>query len=215
MRERSVDAWISLGVYQANAGQTMSVGVALGKLSRETPFAIDRLLIVRLNESTRLMMDGLPAGRTLVSLMDDPQTLFYEVWSNAPAKVKDRGSEFNDVPAWNGKLTSRLLEVPYLAPIWVEWLLGNRLPQGTYEVYVWIPAKHATVVADYVLLADGKVVERDSPATVNQADHAGVWWTLGTWTLDKEATVGLRLIVAAGATGEIGVDAVAIVKVEQ
>ena len=211
----SVDVWISLGIYQANAGQTMSVGVTLGQLSQDAPFAVDRLLIVRLNESASQMLDGLPAERTLVSLMDDSQASFFEVLKEGPVKVKDRGDPFNDVQAWNDSFISRVLEKPYIAPIWVEWLLGNRLPPGTYEVYIWIPAKHATLVADYALLADGKVVERSNPAQVNQADHAGVWWTLGTWTLDKEATVGLRLIVAAGVTGEIGVDAVAIVKVEQ
>ncbi len=211
----SVDAWISLGIYQANAGQTMSVGVTLGQLSQDAPFAVDRLLIVRLNESASQMLDGLPAERTLVSLMDDSQASFFEVLKEVPVKVKDRGDLFNDVQAWNDSFISRVLEKPYIAPIWVEWLLGNRLPPGTYEVYIWIPAQHATIVANYAMLADGKVVERSNPAQVNQADHPGVWRSLGTWTLDTEATVGLRLIVAAGVTGEIGVDAVAIVRVEQ
>jgi hypothetical protein len=193
----------------------MNVSITLGQLSKDTPFAIDCLLIVRLNESARQMLDGLPSGRPLVSLMDDTQASFYEVLQEGPVYVRDRGNLFNDVLAWNGSFTSRKLEKPYLLSIWVDWLLGNRLPPGIYEVYVWIPNKHATVVADYAFLADGQVVERDSPATVNQIDHASAWWTLGIWTLDKEATVGLRMIVAAGALGEIGVDAVAIVRVEQ
>lgn len=217
---RPKDAWISLGVYQINAGQTLSVAVTLGQLTKDTPFAIDRLLIVRLNESTRQMLDMLPSGRTLVSMLDDPWAKFYEISKDEksgnliPNSTSTRGEEFSDVQAWNGSMTSRKLEQPY-APIWVDWTLGDRLSPGTYEVYVWIPIQHATVVANYFLLADGKVVERPSPAQINQADHPGAWVSLGTWTLDKEAIVGLRMIVDAGVVGEIGVDAVAIVKVEQ
>lgn len=213
--ERSVDAWISLGVYQANAGETMSVGVALGQLSLDMPFAVDRLLIVRLNESTMQMLDRLPARRTLVSLMDDTQASFFEISQEGPVKVNDRGNSFSNVQAWNGGFLSRTFTIPFGRQIWIDWLRGDRIEMGTYEAYVWIPAKHATVIADYAFLADGQIVERDRPARVNQADHAGVWWTLGTWTLDKEATVGLRMIVASDALGEIGVDAVAIVRVEQ
>ncbi|MBK6647481.1 MAG: hypothetical protein IPG44_17335 [Anaerolineales bacterium] len=213
--QQKTDAWVSLGVYQANAGQTLAVQLAIGELTDKKPFAVDRLLVVRLNESTRQMLDQLPAGRPLVSLLDDPAVRFFEVVGGEPKQVKDRGALFNDVQAWNGSFTSRPLNEPLTIPVWVEWTSENRLSAGTYEVYVWIPALHATVVADYFLLADGKEVDRPNPATINQKDHAGKWLSLGTWDLPQESMVSLRMIVAAGVTGEIGLDAVAIVKVEQ
>ena len=208
------DTWISLGTYQVNAGQKLSVSVTLGELTDQTPFAVDRVLIVRLNESNWQMLDALPAGRTLASLMDDSTATFFEVVDSKPVAVKDRGNFFTDVKAWNGSFTSRSL-TEATVPIWVDWMPVNRLSPGTYEVLVWIPENHATVVVDYVLLADNKIVERPNPAQVNQSDHKGVWWTLGTWTLEKESVVSLRMIVADGALGDIGVDAAAIVSVGQ
>jgi len=202
-------------VYQINAGQNLTVQISLDQLTKDTPFAVDRLLIVRMDEPTRQMMDLLPSGRVLVSMMDDPDAKFYEFTQGTnKTPVQDRGQFFNDVLAWNGSLSSRALIQPYPIPIWVEWTPVNRLAAGTYEVYVWIPSQHATVEAEYFLMVNGKVVERPNPALVNQKDHSGVWLTLGTWDLPEESLVGLRMVVAPGITGEIGVDAVAIVSVK-
>jgi hypothetical protein len=88
------------------------------------------------------------------------------------------------------------------------------VPAGNYEVQVWIPAQYATAEVEYFLLADGEVVQRDNPSKVNQADHNGVWYTLGIWELPDEAAVTLRLVVEKGAVGEVGLDAVAILRVE-
>lgn len=210
------DRWISLGVYQINAGQSLSVKLALGQLAKETPFAVDRLLIVRMNVANSQMLEGLPSGRALVSLLDDFDAKFYEVTADkGPVLVRDRGVFYTDVLGWNGAISSRALTQPLAIPIWVEWTPVNRLSAGKYEVYVWMPAQHATTVVDYALLADGRDVERPSPAQVSQRDHAGVWLSLGLWDLPEEGMVGIRMIVAPGVTGEIGVDAVAIVKVDQ
>jgi hypothetical protein len=213
---RAADEWISLGVYQANAGQSLIVQAKLGELTEETPFAVDRVLIVRLNEASRQILDLLPTGRTLVSLLDDSEARFLEVvGGTAPTQTQDRGSLFNDVMAWNGSFSSRTLAEPASFPIWVDWTPANRLTAGTYEVQVWVPAQHATIITEYALLGDEKMVERPNPAPVNQKDHPGAWVTLGTWDLPEEAAVSLRMIIAAGMTGDIGVDAVAILRVEQ
>ncbi|MBI5823889.1 MAG: hypothetical protein HZB18_07680 [Chloroflexi bacterium] len=210
------DHWISLGVYQVNVGQSVSVKLALGQLAKETPFAVDRLLIVRLSAGNSQMLEGLPSGRELASLLDDFDAKFYEVTADkGPVQVRDRGVLYSDVLGWNGSFSSRALTQPLAIPIWVEWAPVNHLPAGKYEIYVWMPAQHSTAVVDYALLADGKVLERPSPAQVNQRDHAGVWISLGLWDISEEALVSLRMIVAPGVTGEIGVDAIAIVKVDQ
>jgi hypothetical protein len=209
---KNSDRWLPLGVYSIARGQSLGVTVTTGELTADIPFAVDRLLIVRINETTRQMLDALPAGRTLVSLLDNAQATFYE----ANIKVKDQGATFTDTLAWNGDLLSRGLgETGYVAPIQVDWAALNRLPPGEYEVYVWIPAQHATVAGEYILLTDDQPFKRDNPATVNQKDHSGVWLSLGTWKLDKEALVGLRLLVEKNTPGEIGIDAVAIVSVGQ
>lgn len=214
-KEQVSDKWLALGVYRINAGQSLTVEIALEQLTKDAPFAIDRLLIVRLNEPTRQMIDLLPSGRTLVSMLDDADVRFFEVVGGTePIQVKDRGLSFTDVLAWNGSLSSRNLEKAVTFPIWVDWNPENRLAAGTYEVYVWIPAQHATVITEYFLLADGKVVKRSNPAQVNQKDHSGTWLSLGTWDLSNDAAVSLRMVVAPGTTGEIGVDAVAIVSVK-
>ena len=95
----------------------------------------------------------------------------------------------------------------------MDWQAQNRLPPGTYELYVWVPGSHATIIADYTLLGDGVVVPRDTAAQINQADYEGEWVSLGTWTLNAEATVGVRMIIGRNVPGLIGVDAVALVRV--
>jgi len=133
--------------------------------------------------------------------------------------------QYEDALAWNASITSLALTgTNNTAEIWAQWQpphlaapdssLVTRLPAGKYEVQVWIPAQHATAAVEYFLLADGKVVERASPAQVNQADFAGGWVTLGIWELPNEAAVTLRLVVEKGAVGEVGLDAVAILRVE-
>ena len=202
------DRWLPLGVYSIAQGQSLSVKVTTGELTANAPFAVDRLLIVRINEPTRQMLELLPAGRTLVSLLDNPQATFYQVG----ARLLDQGLTFRDTLAWNGDFVSKNLgPTGERAPVWVDWEALNRLPAGEYEVYVWIPAQHATAAGEYILLVDGKPFKRDNPATVNQNDYHGEWVTLGTWRLDREALVGLRFQVEKGIPGEIGVDAVAIV----
>lgn len=204
--------WLSLGVYQAAPGQSLSVTIILGELTVDTPFAVDRLLIVRVNEQTRQMLDALPAGRTLVSLLDNAQATFYELNDSTPVRTQSQGNLFNDALAWNRDFLSRNLgETGYAAPVQVDWSALNRLPAGEYEIYVWIPAQHATVAGEYILLADDLPLKRDNPATVNQRDHGGVWVSLGLWKLERDALVGLRFLVDRNVPGEIGIDAVAIV----
>lgn len=221
------DVWQSLGAYQVNAGQTLHVGVDLPKLGGDAvdPFSADRVLIVRLDEPARQMLDLLPAGRPLVSLLDDGVGIrYFQNKTGTSATFKDT-PEYEDVLAWNGSMTSlELTDANNTAEIWAQWQpphlaapdspLVTRLAAGTYEVQVWIPAQYATAEVEYFLVADGKVVERASPVKVNQADYAGEWVTLGIWELPNEAAVTLRLVVEKGTLGEVGLDAVAILRVE-
>lgn len=209
--------WLPLGVYLAEAGQTMSIHVDLPPLTAETPFAADRILIVRLNEPEREMLDALPGGRPLVSLLDDSNAVIYQV--NGSGAVSHTYKEeqiavFDDVFSWAGSMSSVALPNDYGYPgqtTLVDWESPELYLPGEYEVLVWIPANHhATVPAEYKLLVNGEVLERINPAEIAQEDHLGEWVSLGRWKLEEEASLGLRMIVAPEAVGELGVDAVAI-----
>jgi hypothetical protein len=225
---QKTDAWLPLGFYDVTGGQKMSVQVVLSALTSKTPFTLDRLLIVKISASqkTMLMDKGLPEARPLVTLLDDPNTRFYEqVSGQAPVEVKNHGQAFTDALAWNNSFLSRNKPDTYLNPIQVDWQPAGRLPVGTYELFVWIPAQHATIAANYALLADGIPIQfTGAPVAadtgpeaylrpLNQQDHSSEWYSLGTWTLQTEASVGVRMLIAGNASGDIGVDAVAIVRV--
>lgn len=207
------DQWLALGMYQAQPGQRLSVAVQLGELTEQTPFAADRVLIVRLAPNAVTMLEALPQERRLVSLLDE--AAFFEVVGDKPAPVKNQGSVFMDALSWGASLLSRNEPAGYVTPIWVDWTPLGLLPAGNYEVRVWIPEKHATINGEYQLLLDGKVLPRESPAQVNQADHANEWWTLGVWQIPQPGAVSLRLVVPPNIAGEIGVDAVVILSIAQ
>lgn len=220
------DSWRSLGIYALQAGQRLEVSARAENLSQKAMFGADRILIVRLNPAMRAMVDALPQGRPLVSLLDD---------GSAEYNTFNKGDEQEAIPfskakqlifpvdrSWNGSIHAFPMPAPAreYVNLQINWQPTELLPAGTYEVYVWIPAEHATAIVEYQLLASyegGKPapVPREVPAKVNQADWHGQWVTLGTWKIDKEARLGLRLIASLGeAIGEVGVDAVAIVRAE-
>lgn len=207
------DQWLSLGMYQAQPGQRLSVAVQLGELTEQTPFAADRVLIVRLAPNAVTMLEALPQERRLASLLDE--AAFFEVVDDKPALVKNQGSVFTDALSWGASLLSRSEPVGYVTPIWVDWTPLGILPAGNYEVRIWIPEKHATVSGEYQLLLDGKVLPRDNPAQVNQVDHHSEWWTVGVWQIPQAGAVSVRLVVPSEVAGEIGVDAVVILSIVQ
>ncbi len=210
---QKADDWLALGAYQIQSGQKLSIRLDIGPLDKTKPFAIDRLLIIKVSDTQKNILDGLPAGRTLVSLLDDSRASFYELVEGKPVLVKDRGVQIPDALAWDGSFNSRNLATPYVTTIWVDWQPLGRLPAGTYELLVWVPKTNATVHATYDLLADGELVPRDNPAPLDQSAYHGEWVSLGTWKMDTEAAVGVRMVIEKGISGEIGVDAVAIVRV--
>lgn len=214
--KQTTDDWLPLGAYQAAQGQHLSVQATVGARSAGTPFAVDRLLIVQVSAAQRLLLDGLPAGRTLVSLLDDTRVTFYSAAGQSPIRLRDdlQGAIQQDASAWNDSFRSQGPEIWTSAgnKVWVDWAPLGRLPAGEYELYVRIPAQHATVVADYALVANGQPVPRDTPARIRQADFAGQWVSLGSWQLRSEAAVGVRMMIERQ-DGEIGVDAVALVRV--
>jgi len=215
------DAWLPIGAYWASQGQALEVQATVGERNMDTPMAIDRLLVTRLSKEAEQMLVALPKERLLYSLVDDEQATFYSLQGDQAIKLADllqpQSERYGEL-AWNNRFKS--WGIPWNTNLVVLWEPQGRLPAGEYELYVWVPAAHATATGKFQLLADGVVVPRDNPAPIKQADFPGQWVSLGSWRLAQEAAVSVRLVVSKDANllpdstqAEIGADSVALVYV--
>jgi hypothetical protein len=221
-QQQLADEWLSLGFYQLEAWQILAVEAQIGPLSDQLPFLLDRLLIVKIPDTQRSMIDSLPGGRVLVSLLDDDRATFKAQTNEKP--LMDQGVKYTDVPTWKNEFLSLDLSGELWVPgsigheVWVDWEPLGKLPPGSYELYVWIPAQHATAIGEFSLLANGRLVQRDTEAPIDMSAVGGEWKSMGIWNLTEESAVGVRLAVKRAEQleyhGEIGVDAVALVRVE-
>jgi len=215
---QTTDDWLPLGAYEVGQRQRLAVQASVGVRLPDAPFALDRLLITKVSDIQRQLLDALPQGRVLVSLLDDDRATFSAIVGPQTTQLKDeyQGQIQTDAPAWNGSFRNQGQEIWAVAgnAVQVDWAPVGRLPVGRYELYVWVPAQHATIGADYALVADGKPVPRDSPARIRHVDFPGAWVSLGIWELGSEAAMGVRMTVEKQ-DGEIGVDAVALVRVSE
>jgi hypothetical protein len=222
---QKTDSWLLVGMYEVGNGQRMSIRVSIDALTSETPFALDRLLIVKLSDSQVQMVNLLPVNRPLVSLLDDNRASFYELVSGSPVQVVNRGQNYTDTLSWGNSLLSRNLTPALNVPLWVEWQGVGQTPAGAYEVYVWIPALHASIQANYAFLLNGQPIQFDGSEVrpdsgteeflrpVNQNDHSGIWYSLGIWRLQTPGIAGMRMIIPENTTGEACIDSIAIVRV--
>lgn len=218
------DDWLPIGAYEVKYGQRLRVEVRAGSLTVDMPFGLDRLLIVQLPDSHREMLAELPQGRVLVSLLDNPildevgpelQSVFEGAW--VPSLLENWELS-TDPGVWNHEFLVRsaawLPET--LRGVQVNWNPVGRLPAGKYELYVRVPSINATAQVEYFLVADGEELASDTPRQLVQKDLAGQWVSLGIWDLPQEAAVGVRLYTLSYTAGDsLGIDAVALVKVEE
>lgn len=218
------DDWLPIGAYEVKYGQRLRVEVSAGALTVDTPLGLDRLLIVQLPDSHREMLAELPQGRVLVSLLDNPildepsselQSFFQGNWVNSSL---ERWNISRDRGAWHHEFVMRDMAWPPepLRGVLVNWNPVGRLPAGKYELYVRVPSINATAQVEYFLVADGEELVSDTPRQLVQKDLAGQWVSLGIWDLPQEAAVGVRLYTLSYTAGDsLGIDAVALVKVEE
>jgi hypothetical protein len=216
---QKADEWLSIGSYQVTQGQTLTVQIQVDGISPDMPFALERLLVVRMPPEAAEMLSALPEQRPLVAFMDDDQAVFSGVVSGQYYPLSPNQQPIGQslgILAWNREM--KFIPGPWDREIAVTWPTLGRLAAGEYELQVWIPAEHATAQVDYQLLADGSEVYRDNPASIRQKDNTERWATLGTWRLGAEATVSVRMLVSPqanlmenGDQAQIGVDAVGLV----
>ncbi len=201
------DQWRYLGLYLLDQPGWLSVTTAWEARDLNTIVAIDRVLIVRLPETSRQLLDRLPPNRLKYVLDDDNA----EIRFNQPIY-----SETNHL-AWGDQYQYIINPAEDLT---VTWTLPELAPVGQYEVLVWIPEEHATAEVSYRVLINDNPTPHDNgfeELGVNQRDiEGGNWYSLGTWSTPRiyEFPVKLSLILEAraGSNGEVGIDAVALVK---
>ncbi len=219
--KQKTDDWLPLGFYEVSGGQTLSVQATIGSLPKDTSFAVDRLLVLKISDRQRPMIDALPTGRVLASLVDDQRAVYLLQFTEKPSL--EQGVPYNDSSAWNDTYRSLDLKAwdqnTYGNEIWVDWNPLGKLSAGEYELYVWIPAQHATAIVDFKLFVEKGELKRSTDATLNMKDVTGAWKSMGSWSLPDDSSVRVRMVVnrksqtAGEGNVEIGVDAVALVRV--
>jgi hypothetical protein len=182
--------WLAIGVYQAERGQRLSVGLTIEP--RDTPFTAPQLLVVKLQEPEISILARLPdvqlQGRPLYTLLDDNQAEFL-TYNPATQQI---GSSTHRVPveviefeSWHGRYQTRALTFNVDHGARVQWQPIGRLPAGEYELLVWTPPGLRSVIVAYNLYSpDSRVaIERANPAIPPPPNDnpEGYWETLGTW----------------------------------
>jgi serine/threonine protein kinase len=225
--------WLAIGVYEAKRGQRLTVQLTVQ--TRDQPFAIPQLLLVKLGEPELSILAQLPdaqlQGRPLYTLLDDERAQFY-IYDGTNTRYLISGQIFpsiiTDSVAWNGSHQIRDLVFSRDSRARVEWSPLGRLPAGEYELLVWTPPNSTSVIVSYDLFSpdDAVNIERDNPAVPPPPNDnlEGYWETLGTWRVCNvaEAPIGVHLttIVADNRTvdatftsGTFFADAVALLRV--
>ena len=205
------DQWRSLGIYDLPQSGNLSVRTAWEMRDEWSPVAVDRVAVVPLPESTRSLLAALPAERVRY-LVDE-----------AAAQVigLDSTLEVTDHLAW---YDSFLLVANPVNEVQVTWELPETVPQGTWEVAVWVPENLGNAPLSYMFLVNGEALGRGENdeleliASSGQGNRpGGQWLSLGGWeiplTYAPTVRLGLKMRVPAEAVGEVAADAVAFMLV--
>jgi hypothetical protein len=201
------DEWRSIGIYNFDRPDVLSVSTNWGKRDEKSIVAIDRVLIVPMPSANMQMLASLPKSPTTV-IVDD---LAADIQS-PPILFPDKS-----VTAWNGQFQ---YVVNPDQEVKAKWTVSDSVPPGVYEIFIWIPEIHATGSATYTLMVNGKDLNPDNsqePVTIIQSEHSGGQWvSLGTYTTppiyEKPVDLSVQMDIKPGTTGDLALDAVAFVK---
>ncbi len=124
-------------------------------------------------------------------------------WETAPSEK-----------TWGGAF--QYLKAGWVNTIRVVWGPRGLLPAGKYQLWVRVPDTLASASpVEYFLLIDGIAVDRTTPRTLNQADAAGTWLAVGEYEITKASSVQVVMEAAKDITGDIGIDAVALITIPE
>ncbi len=205
------DQWRSLGYFDLDHAGSLSVHTAWEARDEWSPVAIDRVAVVPLPESARSMLAALPDDR-LYYLVDD---------AAASVTGLDSTLQVNDRLAWFDRF---LLVTNPTSEVQVTWALPETVPQGTWEVVVWIPENLGNAPLSYMFLVNGEALGRGADDQLEllvpdgQGNRpGGQWLSLGAWeiplTYAPTVRLGLKMRLPAEAVGEAAADAVAFLLV--
>jgi len=214
------DDWLSLGVYQVSAGQMLAIQTNAPALSGNAQFALGQLVVVKLAQPQIELYDALPSERALYNLLDDNQAVVLNAANNKKLRDDYQGLIITDprLLGWNENF--RTLQVSSLDGISnqvrVVWEPRGLVPAARYQLLVWIPSDYATALGEYSVLLDNKPLVKEKLPVVNQKDHANIWWQTDMWEVTEDGAISVvfTVDVQSNLTNMIGIDAVALVKVD-
>jgi hypothetical protein len=204
------DRWRSLGIYQLDRLDKLSVSTAWERRDERTLVAVDRVVIVPLAISTASLLSVLPRDREIVIVdnlaadIESAQILYKEVgelsWGDQYQYVINPSTD---------------VRVMYSA---TELLLPGR-----YQIAAWIPPLHADLEVVYTMMVNGNEFPNDAgdlAVALNQSAYAdGQWVELGTWTTpriyEKPLQLSLRMEIKSGSVGEAAFDAIAFIRLNE
>ncbi len=200
---QTADLWRSIGIYDLNQTDLLSISTQWAARDENSLVAIDRVVIVPLPESTRSLLSALPKDRMVV-VMDDlaariqtEQVLFPETGALA------WGDQFQYLVNPAGDVQARWTTPDYVTP-------------GQYQVAVWLPANHANGKVSYRLFTDNTEIPNSEVTFDQSAQPGGRWVTVGVWdtprTYEKPLLLTLEMDIPGGQPGETAIDAVALIK---
>lgn len=215
---QKADQWLSLGIYEIPAGQKIEVRTNVPDLSGNARFALSKLLIVKLTDTQKSLYDLLPSERVLSLISDDPHAVVLDTAKKSPLLPDYQGHLNADPNSWGGGY--RFISVDSLngisTKVSVKWDIPGSVSAGKYQLMIWVPAANASAEGEFSILLNGTPLDKQVLPSVNQADHAGQWWPVDIWSLPDGGSLSVLFTVdpAKNAGKTIGIDAIALVKVE-
>lgn len=201
------DQWISIGTYGFDSTGTVTVSTSWDDRDEFSIVAVDRVLIIELPASSRVMAGPFPQDR-MTFIEDDTRAIL---------EMQDPIFTNTDRLAWGDRYQ---FVVNPDNDVTATWTLSNSVPVGQYEIFVWIPELQGTAEAEYKLLVNDTLFLSDIGAETVTIQHGGreggQWISLGTWTIPdlygSIVNVAVKMKVLGETAGEVAFDAVAFMK---
>ncbi len=198
---QAYDEWASIGLYQIDTIDLLTIGTVWEAREMASIVAIDRVLIAQQPDSIQNFISLLP--------LNSPKF----VVDDSAALVNSRATWFtrNDRPAWGDEFQ---MVVNPEANSQVTWQIPGRVPPGQYDIWIWAPEMQGDVEVVFEVLVNG--LEHQGvlvASTGNMPDNQ--WISLGTWQASspdgKYIQLALRLDIAEGILGEVAIDTAAFI----
>jgi hypothetical protein len=204
--QQGSDLWRSIGVYSIEQIDILSVATQWDARNQLTIVAIDRVLIAQLPDSTRSILEPLPADRKNF-VVDETLAQFesFQYWE----------TRF-DSTSWGDQY--QVIENPPINTS-LTWSLPYTVPVTRYEIWAWIPSSKGRVETSYRLYANGFEIfpeSEEETITITQAENKDAQWVpLGLWSIPEvhgaAVSLTLQMELSSNTDGEVVVDAIAFI----